>query len=51
MKLYDIYYNDNTFDQCTKLPKVPTKGTVYAVCVNFDGTKLVAKDGKWVHEK
>ena len=50
MELYDIYYGD-CMDFARPLPAKPTKGTVYAVCVNGERVRYVPRKGKWCADK
>lgn len=46
--LYDIYYQDGSFDRGTKLPARPADGTRYARNTNWDGECLhVDESGEW----
>ena len=48
MRLFDIYYDDKSFDQSAPLPKEPTTGTLYAVCTNWDAIYLIPDGSDWL---
>lgn len=45
--LYDIFYEDNTFDRARNLPSHAERGA-YAINVDWDGHVLLSRRGKWV---
>jgi hypothetical protein len=49
MLLYDIYYDDGSYDADRPLPEFPTEGTSYAACTNGPTEVLVpSESGEWV---
>ena len=49
MELFEIFYNDNSFDGAGPLPARPAKNTRYAVCVNGAPQYFIrGRSGAWV---